>query len=276
MAVYAIGDLQGCLEPLQRLLDELRFDPATDRLWFAGDLVNRGPQSLETLRFVHALGETAHCVLGNHDLHLIAVAYGLTRYHKPGDTLIPVLEAPDRDALLDWLRHRPLMHVDPTLGYAMVHAGLPPQWDIPQAQAMAGEVEAVLRGDGVREFLAHMYGNEPHRWRDDLQGMARLRFAVNCFTRMRYCDADGRLDFQHKGAPGTQPAPLLPWFEAPARAWAGTPVVCGHWSTLGLRLAGDVRALDTGCLWGGRLTALRLDDEEQMYAVPCPSQRKPG
>ncbi len=270
MAVYAIGDLQGCYEPLQRLLERLDFDPARDRLWFAGDLVNRGPASLQTLRFVKALGAAAVTVLGNHDLHLLAVASGVDDRRGNGDTLGSVLQAPDRDELIHWLRARPLLHHDAALGWAMLHAGLPPQWNLQQALALAGEVEAVLRGPDYRDALAHMYGNEPRRWDAGLRGWERLRFVINCLTRMRYCTAEGELCLEAKGPPGTQPPPCLPWFECPERRSAGTPLVCGHWSALGLYLGEDVCALDSGCLWGGTLTALRLDGAREVLSVECP------
>lgn len=276
MAVYAIGDIQGCYDELQRLLEQLRFDPASDRLWFAGDLVNRGPASLEVLRFVRNLGEGAVTVLGNHDLHLLAI-WRHRDHLRRGDTIAPILEAEDGGELLDWLRRRPLLHHDPNLDTLLVHAGLPPQWDIPTAITCAGEIEQALRGDALDDFIAHMYGNEPYRWNPGLTGWDRLRFAVNCFTRMRYCHADGSLDFQHKGPPGDQPADLLPWYEVPGRASADTRIIFGHWSALGLFGGHNVRALDTGCLWGGSLTALRLDHpDEPVTAVDCKGVRRPG
>jgi bis(5'-nucleosyl)-tetraphosphatase (symmetrical) len=274
MAVYAIGDIQGCFDDLQRLLALLRFDPAADRLWFVGDLVNRGPQSLETLRFVHGLGERAVTVLGNHDLHLIAAAHDHPLDHAD-HTLDDVLTAPDRAELIEWLCHRPLLHHDAALGYTMVHAGLPPQWDLAQAQAHAQEVEQALRGTQRGAFIGQMYGNKPNRWSPQLQGWDRLRFAVNCFTRMRYCDAKGKLYFKSKGAPGTQPKGQLPWFEVPGRASHTLNIVFGHWSTLGACTAPGVYATDTGCLWGGALTALRLDGPVQQFSVPCAGQRRP-
>lgn len=272
MAVYAIGDIQGCFDELQALLDKIGFDPAHDRLWFTGDLVNRGPKSLETLRFVKSLGDRAVTVLGNHDLHLLAVAYGLK--DDTAEDLDRILAAPDRDELIDWLRHRPLLHHDSELGYTLVHAGLPPSWDLAKAQALAGEVESVLRGPDCRAFLENMYGNEPEQWSDDLTGWDRLRFIVNCFTRMRFCDNDGRLELQEKGPPGSQPAPYRPWFAVPNRASADLKIVFGHWSTLGPCAEPNVFPLDTGCLWGGSLTALRLDGER--ITLPCPGARRPG
>lgn len=277
MAVYAIGDIQGCFDSLQQLLEKLAFDPATDRLWFTGDLVNRGPRSLETLRFVKGLGDRAVTVLGNHDLHLLAV-WQHDRHLKRGDTLEPVLSAPDRDELLEWLRHRPLMHYEPQLGpVAMVHAGLSPQWDLETALRCAREVEDVLRGAEFTAFLDHMYGNEPRRWSEDLTGWDRLRFSINCFTRLRFCKADGTLEFQHKGQPGSQSGEFLPWFEVEGRASRDTQIVFGHWSTLGFYKGHGVCALDSGCLWGGQLTAVRLDETGlPSWSIDCPTSQKPG
>ncbi|WP_303906704.1 symmetrical bis(5'-nucleosyl)-tetraphosphatase [Thiohalomonas denitrificans] len=268
MATYAIGDIQGCFDELQKLLERLAFDPGSDQLWFAGDLVNRGPRSLEVLRFVRDLGDRAVTVLGNHDLHLLAIWQHRDRL-KRSDTLEPVLEAPDCDELLHWLRHRPLMHYqDP--GYALVHAGLSPDWDLETALACARELETVLQGEQFAEFLTHMYGNQPDRWSNDLTGWGRLRYAVNCFTRLRYCATDGRLEFRKKDAPGSSPKPgFLPWFEMPGRRNADIEVIFGHWSTLGLYRDHGVRCLDTGCLWGGELTALRLEDDS-ITQLPCP------
>ena len=262
MAVYAIGDVQGCFDELQRALEQVNFDPAGDRLWFVGDLVNRGPQSLQTLRFVRDLGDRANCVLGNHDLHLLALASGNLR--KAGkDTLGQVLEAPDREELLTWLRHRPLMHYDASLGFAMLHAGLPPQWSIAQAAGYAREVEQVLRSTDHIEYFDEMYGNKPHSWSESHSGMERMRFITNCFTRLRFCSADGVLALKEKGPPGTQAkSRFLPWFEHPERASRDTRIVFGHWSTLGYLARHNVWSIDTGCLWGGELTLLRLDSED--------------
>jgi bis(5'-nucleosyl)-tetraphosphatase (symmetrical) len=268
VAVYAVGDVQGCYEPLQRLLAQLRFDPSRDLLWFAGDLVNRGPHSLKVLRLVRSLGERAVTVLGNHDLTLLAVAAGY-RQARRKDTFHGILNAADREPLLDWLRHRPLLHHDPALGFTLVHAGLAPQWDLAQAQACAAELEAVLRGPGYRDFLAQMFGSEPRRWAVSLTGIRRLRFIVNCLTRMRFCHPDGTLDFAQNGAPGSQPSALLPWFELPGRRNADLKVVFGHWAALGYYRVPGIYALDSGCVWGNRLTALRLDDPETVHWVPC-------
>lgn len=268
MAVYAIGDLQGCLDPLRRLLEKIAFDPGRDRLWFCGDLVNRGPASLATLRFVHGLGGSAVCVLGNHDLHLLAAAYGGERPLKGRDTMAEVLAAPDREELLEWLRRRPLLHHDETLGFTLVHAGLPPQWHLETARAAAAELEAVLGGDRFVEFLRQMYGDLPDLWSPALAGMDRLRYIVNAFTRMRFCRADGSLELGEKSSPEHAPPGLIPWFRFPGRRNAGLRLVFGHWSTLGDLCENGVHGLDTGCVWGGRLSALRLDDAMRI-AVQC-------
>lgn len=265
MSTYVVGDIQGCFEPLQRLLDRIAFDPRCDRLWLLGDLVNRGPDSLATLRFVRDLGERAITVLGNHDLHLLAVAEGFEKL-KRSDTLEQVLEAPDRGPLLDWLRHRPLIHHE--AGYAMVHAGLLPAWTIAQAQALAREAECALQGEAYRGFLANMYGNHPVRWSDDLTGFDRLRVIVNAMTRLRACTADGEMEFAHKGHPDTLPQRYLPWYAVPGRRSQDVALLFGHWSSLGLLQAFNVWCLDGGCLWGRCLTALRLEDR-QLFHVDC-------
>ena len=268
MATYAIGDLQGCLDTLQRLLDKLRFDPATDRLWFCGDLVNRGGQSLDTLRLVHSLAPSSTVVLGNHDLSLLAIAQ-----RSEGDQarvnpdLRAILFAPDRDVLLDWLRQQQFMHVDRTLGFAMVHAGLAPQWSLAEAEARAREVEEQLRGDGFRKLLRNMYGDKPS-WNPKLTGPDRFRAIVNVFTRMRYCTPGGRIGFEDKGRPGTQKPGMYPWFEAPGHVARELAVVCGHWSTLGLFMGLGIYAIDTGAVWGGKLTALELGHELRLHQVP--------
>lgn len=277
MAIFAVGDVQGCYDDLRRLLDRLSFNPAEDRLWLTGDLVNRGPKSLETLRFVRGLGDRAICVLGNHDLHLLAVAAGHAKLRR-NDTLDAVLAAQDRDDLLDWLSHRPLLHHDDALGYTLIHAGLPPQWTLATAQACARELEAVLRGPEAAAFFAHMYGNQPDRWSVELSGFDRLRFIVNCFTRLRFVGPAGELDLEHKGPPGSQPPDFVPWFAAPGRASAGLHILFGHWSTLGEVTGHTVYALDSGCVWGGRLSALRLDGDDSgaWYSVDCPGAQRPG
>lgn len=275
MAVYAIGDLQGCYASLQNLLEKISFDEQADTLWLTGDLINRGPQSLETLRFVRKLGESAIAVLGNHDLHVLAVAHGFARSREKDQTM-DLLSAPDRDELLAWLRNRPLMHADKQLGYVMVHAGLVPQWTTKQALALAREIEAVLRGDRFESFLEHMYGDEPEIWHDDLEGWDRLRFITNSLTRLRFCDINGRMNLLFKGPPGSQPAELLPWFQVPARASKNETIIFGHWSTLSTYTGDNVVCLDSGCLWGHKLTAARLDSNQVSFrSVGCPAYLKP-
>ncbi len=275
MTTYAIGDVQGCFDALQALLEKIRFDPAQDTLWFTGDLVNRGPQSLETLRFVKKLGERAVCVLGNHDLHLLAVAASATG-RKQQDTLDDVLAAPDREPLLDWLRHRPLLHHDAALGWTLVHAGLLPPWDLADARRLAREVEAALRGNRGDEFFLHLYGDLPNRWHEDLSGYERLRVVVNSLTRLRYCDLEGNMDFRFKDAPGGQPPSFVPWFKVPQRRSRGLRIVFGHWSTLGPYQDDGVLALDGGCLWGRELCAARLGPGvAQILSIRCHNDRNP-
>jgi len=269
MATYVIGDVQGCFEALQKLLDRIGFGRHRDRLWFVGDLVNRGPDSLATLRFVKSLGSDAVTVLGNHDLHLLTVAAGFARLHR-GDTVADILEAPDCEELLDWLRGCKLLHVDQ--GWAMVHAGLLPQWSVAEAAALAQEVEQVLAGSDYRELLRELYGNEPDTWDDALQGMDRLRVIVNATTRLRLCTAEGKMDFRHKSAPRSLPAGYFPWYAVPGRKSAGEPIVFGHWSTLGLHAGEDAVALDSGCLWGNALSAMRLEDR-QIFQIDCAGMR---
>ena len=270
MALYAIGDVQGCDRALAALLERLDFSSRRDRLWFVGDLVNRGPDSLGVLRRIRGLGESAIVVLGNHDLHCLAVAFGQAR-ERPGDTLSALLEARDRRTLLDWLLARPLIHPDPARGWILVHAGLAPQWTIPTAIGCAREVEQALQGAPERTF-AGMYGDGPDRWDERLEGPARARFTVNCLTRLRVVDAEGRLVLRAKEAPGeSRRRGWIPWFESPARAWRGSRIVFGHWSTLGFHRNADVVGLDTGCVWGGRLSALRIDVEDaEPVSVACP------
>lgn len=276
MATYAIGDLQGCFDDLQRLLEQIHFDDRRDFLWFTGDLVNRGPGSLQCLRFVHHLGEQAITVLGNHDLSLLATAAGF-RKPRAGDTLDDILAAPDREELLHWLRHRPLLHTDTLLNYTLVHAGLPPQWRLDDAAARAREVEAVLQSDRYHELLSHMYGDQPDCWSETLNGFERWRFIINAFTRLRFCTASGQLDLKTKGGPGSQPGGLYPWFNAPERRSREARIVFGHWSTLGLAREENAYSLDTGCVWGGRLTAMRLDTPEPEYfSVECEVRQPPG
>lgn len=269
MAVWAIGDLQGCLGPTQRLVERIGFDPTRDRLWFCGDLVNRGGESLETLRYVHSLRANASVVLGNHDLSLLAISERREAdQRKVNPDLQRVLFAPDRDELLDWLRAQPLVHADRELGWMMVHAGLAPKWTADDALAMAGEVEQALRGRNRQNLLRNMYGDRP-AWSPGLRGTDRLRAIINVFTRMRYCSPRGRIAFEEKGPPGTQQPGLYPWYAVPGRVERGLKVACGHWSSLGLFIGHGVHALDTGAVWGGRLTALRLDsDALQVVQVP--------
>ncbi len=275
MATWAIGDLHGCYDELQRLLERIEFNPESDRLWFVGDLVNRGPDSLACVRFVRDLGDHAVCVPGNHDLHLLAAAAGV-RGPRAKDTFDDILNAPDREDLLDWLRFRPLLHHDAELGFTLVHAGLHRDWDLATAQALATEVETELRNDDPMRPFAYMYGDEPLQWSPGLNGEERIRFAINCFTRMRYCRADGALDLDPTGAPGTQPEGLMPWFDLPRRANADLRIVFGHWSTLGYAARNGVYAIDSGCLWGGRLTALSLDDPRTLVQVDCAGALVPG
>ena len=268
MAVWAIGDLQGCLVELETLLERIDFVPGRDQLWFVGDLVNRGPASLESLRFVAALGDDARVVLGNHDLHLLAVARGGAKLRGGDRSLQPILDAPDRERLFDWLQSRALLHHDDSIGWTMVHAALPPQWDIALARRCAAELESALRGAHSSRLFANMYGNQPDRWRDDLEGNDRLRFIVNALTRLRVCDPSGRMMLEFKGPLEEMPSGALPWFRAPGRRWAGARIVCGHWSARGYVDENGVLGLDTGCVWGGTLTAQRLDVASEPVAVP--------
>lgn len=267
MSTYAIGDVQGCFDELRALLAECRFNAIRDRLWFVGDLVNRGPKSLETLRFAKDLGGGAVVVLGNHDLHLVAQFEGCERPRKD-DTFAEVLDAPDARALVDWLRTRPMMHVEGA--WAMVHAGLLPQWSIGKASRLGKEVETALAGPGYKEFLKNMYGSKPEQWSDALTGWDRLRVIVNAMTRMRFCTAEGRMEFRSKGT--AAPEGFRPWFEF---RHDRESIVCGHWSALGLKTAEKLAALDSGCVWGGRLTAMRLEDRA-LYQVPCAGYLAPG
>jgi bis(5'-nucleosyl)-tetraphosphatase (symmetrical) len=275
MALYAIGDIQGCDTELGALLKAIRFSADRDRLWFVGDLVNRGPESLPALRRIRALADSAVVTLGNHDLHLLAVAFGLTRL-RSDDTLQEILTAPDCDALLEWLIQQPLLHEDRSLNLTLLHAGLAPQWDMPTARACAREFEQALEKN-PKQVFAQLYGDEPNRWDADLAGAERLRFIANCFTRLRYVDADGRLALRAKGSPKkAQGKSLIPWFDAAEARWRGTRVVFGHWSTLGFFSNADVTGLDTGCVWGGSLTALRLDvPDAKPVQVGCRTSMNP-
>ena len=261
MATYAIGDVQGCYDELRALLERIGFNRAHDRLWFVGDLVNRGPKSLAVLRFVKDLGECAVVVLGNHDLHLITQFEGFEK-KRQDDTFDDVLDAPDAKVLIDWLRARPMMHAEG--GWAMVHAGLLPQWSIETSLGLANEVELALRAAGYRDFLANMYGSKPERWDDALQGWDRLRVIVNAMTRMRFCTPEGAMEFRSNGV--EPPAGYRAWYEGRTDE---RPVLFGHWSALGLKLTDRIAGLDTGCVWGGALTALRLEDR-WLAQVPSP------
>jgi bis(5'-nucleosyl)-tetraphosphatase (symmetrical) len=278
MAIYAIGDIQGCFQELQALLRKIEFQPDRDQLWFTGDLINRGPESLEVLRFVKQLDDRAVTVLGNHDLHCLAVAFGYGKLHDK-DTLADILTAPDRDELLTWLCQRPVLHHDESLDVSLIHAGLPPQWDLAQARECASELEQVLRGENPMGYFANMYGDGPYLWDEDLRGWDRLRFITNCLTRLRFVDARGQLCLSGKGPPGSQPKGWVPWFQAPQRKSAGHKILFGHWSALGLYLGDDVIGLDTGCLWGGALTALKLEPSAgsapQVTRVDCAGVMKP-
>jgi len=270
MSTYVVGDIQGCNEALITLLAALKFNRARDRLWITGDLVNRGEDSLAVLRWCMAHDDCLVAVLGNHDLHLLAVAEGFVPAHRK-DTLEMILQAPDRGALLQWLRHRPMLHREGA--WLMLHAGLPPEWDADAAQLHANELERALRGPDFRAFLKDMYGNEPRRWSPLLAGQERLRFIANALTRTRYLHLDGSLEYQHKLGLDTAPEDLVPWFDFPNRLSCDARILFGHWSTLGLLVREDVVALDTGCLWGGALTAFRLEDE-QCFQVRCRASRQ--
>ena len=271
MTTWAIGDIQGCARSFDALLEAIAFDPGTDRLWLAGDLVNRGPDSLGVLRRVMALGDRAVAVLGNHDLHLLAIVAGV-RPPWEGDTFDEILAAPDRDELIDWLRCRPLLHHDAASRTVLVHAGLPPGWSLEEAKARAGEVTGVLEEADWQDVLQTLYGNEPSVWASGLSPADRRRFTINALTRMRYVDAAGRLDFEYNGPPGTQPPELRPWFELcdPGDADAGNVhVIFGHWASLGLVRRPGFTCIDTGCVWGRTLTALPLDPPGEPVAIEC-------
>jgi bis(5'-nucleosyl)-tetraphosphatase (symmetrical) len=271
---YLIGDLQGCCDALERLLAEIGFSPSRDTLYALGDLVNRGPDSLGTLRRLQGLGGAARWLLGNHDLHLLAVSVGGRKPHR-SDTIADILADPQRDAMLDWLRHGKL--ADTTDGWLLVHAGVVPQWTAEQTLALAREVEAVLQGPGMADFLHVMYGNKPNRWQDDLTGPDRWRMVLNVLTRIRYCTPEGALEFDTKDGSGIAPEGHLAWFDVPGRATAGVPIAFGHWSTLGLRNRPDLLALDTGCVWGGALTAVRVDGgRREVVQVSCAQAAVPG
>ena len=276
MATYLIGDVQGCDTALGRLLEKIGFSPSRDVLYLLGDMVNRGPDSAAVLRRMMALEGSAHCLLGNHDLSLLAVAHGLRAPHRD-DTMDSVLLAPDRDALLAWLRRRPM--AIRAHGWLMVHGGVLPQWDADQVLQLAAEVEAVLRGASLVAFLSGMYGNEPARWNDSLQGADRLRIIVNALTRLRFCTPDGVMNLKASGGLDAAPPGFLPWFDLPLRKTAGVPIAFGHWSALGYLQRPDILSLDTGCVWGGCLSALRLGDAsagQDLIQEKCEQVRAPG
>lgn len=278
MATYAIGDVQGCYDELKALLDRIKFNSDKDQLWFCGDLVNRGPKSLQTLRFIKSLEDNAITILGNHDLHLLAIAFD---HQQPGkkDTFTDLLKADDASLLLDWLRHQRLAYHDQSLNITMLHAGLHPQWTIKQALGYAKEVEDILQSKNHIHFFKHMYGNKPHSWDASLSGWSRYRFITNIFTRLRYCDAQGAPSFSEKGAPGTQADGLIPWYEVADRASRHDDVIFGHWSTLphaGVSSINNAYAIDSGCLWGGTLTAIKIDEKPYRYIqLDCPGAQKP-
>lgn len=272
MAIYAIGDVQGCYTQLKQLLDKLEFKSDKDQLWFAGDIVNRGPDSLETLRFIKSLGDNAITVLGNHDLHLLAVANGRRKQGKK-DTIQSIIDAPDSDQLLDWLLHRPLMHYQKKNHVCLVHAGVHPQWSLEKALSCAQEVETILQGPKSHEFFHHMYGDKPAKWSDNLDGWDRLRFITNAFTRMRYIDTKQKLRLKGKGAPGKQPKGIIPWYEFESKT-ADLNIIFGHWSTLKDPKLEHLYPLDTGCLWGGKLTALKVNSKMSKHiSIKCPKSQ---
>ena len=271
MSTYAIGDIQGCYSELQNLLNEINFDERRDELWFAGDLVNKGPKSLQTLRFIKTLGVNAKITLGNHDLHLLAVAKNIRPLSKK-DSIQEILAADDVKELIDWLKSRPLLITDDNLNFTMVHAGLPPQWSLENAKEFAKECELILQGEKINNLLAEMYGDTPNIWVNSLQDYAKQRLIINCFTRIRFCNSDGMLDFDAKVAPGKQNTSLIPWYSLPNRKTKDNKIIFGHWSTVHIGNEKNfkqynVYPIDTGCLWGGRLTAMRLEDEK-VFSVP--------
>jgi len=276
MAIYAIGDIQGCYEDLRNLLDTVQFNKQSDTLLFVGDLVNRGPDSLSTLRFIKDLGKAARTVLGNHDLHLLAIYHGIKKNNDAG--VKAILEAEECSELINWLRKQPLLYHDQQHQFTMVHAGIFPQWTLTQAQRYARELEQVLQSDNYLDFLNHMYGNEPNKWNENLKNWDRLRFICNSFTRMRYCYADNRLDFEANDAPGTQGSNLTPWFEIANRPTTNNKIVFGHWSTLGyyrdksdFKLPKNIYATDSGCVWGGQLSALKIENNKtEFITINCP------
>ncbi len=269
MALYAIGDLQGCYDPFRQLLDAIDFEPDRDTLWLTGDLVNRGPKSLKTLRFVKSLGDSVVTVLGNHDLHLLALSHGAVPLSGKFDTLAKTLSAPDIDELVEWLRHRPLAHYSEEIDTLLVHAGTHPVWSVSKTLKRAAEVEAVLRSPKSGSLLAKMYGNRPSYWSGDHKGYGRLRFIINCLTRMRMLTPDMHLNMRATGAPWRAGKKRIAWFDFPENAWGDTRIAFGHWSQLGLIVLPELVSLDTGCVWGRQLTAVRLDTPvARVYQVP--------
>ncbi len=271
MSTYAIGDLQGCYSELQDLLDKINFDETNDQLWFVGDLVNRGPNSLKCLQFVKSLGSNARTVLGNHDLHLLAITNGVRTPHRK-DTVDEILKADDSKKLLKWLRNRPLLVNDSELNYTMIHAGLPPQWSLEKAKELAQETESLLQSKQFNNFIHNMYGDQPDTWSDNLKDDDRYRYIINCFTRIRYVQENGKLNLKEKASPGSQNKVLTPWYALPERKTKKDKIIFGHWSTVHLGNENNfkqykVYPLDTGCLWGGTLTAMRLEDEK-LFSVP--------
>jgi len=274
MAVYVIGDIQGCFDELQELVEYIEFDPKQDQLWFVGDLVNRGPKSLETLRWVKSLGNAAVTVLGNHDLHLLAAHAGIKEISSTS-SLYPLLQANDADELIEWLRKQPILMYNPSLQFAMVHAGLAPQWNIDDALKYAKEIETILCSKNYTDFLQNMYGDKPDHWDESLKGWERLRTITNFMTRVRYCTDKGVMSFSDKGPPGTQSAHMKPWFETTARKSQDATIVFGHWSTLGYVHDHNIIATDTGCLWGGLLTAIKIGRENlTIYQLNCEAKKE--
>jgi len=273
---YAIGDLQGCLQPVKSLLKKIRVATPRPKLMFVGDLVNRGPSSLQTLRHIRSLGDAATVTLGNHDLHLMAMAHGIRRV-RPDDPMNEILQADDCADLLDWLRQQPLAHKEGE--HLLVHAGVLPQWTAEQTLSLANEVGTVLRGPDWVDFLREMYGNQPAKWDDSLRGVKRLRCIVNALTRLRFCTADGEMEFDTTSGIETAPTGYMPWFDVPGRKTEDVTMVFGHWSTLGLMLRPNLIGLDTGCVWGGKLTAVRLAEkptDRAVLQIDCPQFRRPG
>jgi bis(5'-nucleosyl)-tetraphosphatase (symmetrical) len=276
MSVYVIGDVQGCYTELRRLLDKIHFDQSCDQLWFCGDLVNRGPESLQTLLFVRSLGDAAISVLGNHDLHLLAIYYTQKKVRK-SDSLTEILRSPDCDELMQWLRSRSLVHYDSNLRFLMVHAGVYTDWDLDQTLGYAREVEQLLQGEGSQAFLKRMYGDRPDRWSKDLTEIDRWRCIINIFTRMRFVTTDGRLDYNAKSSPGEHvDQQLTPWFDMNRRLDQSIRIAFGHWSTLGVGAYGQNYAVDGGCVWGGKFIALRIDSSQpEWFSINCESQSAP-